>query len=63
MTKHYLEPGTRVYSDAVFELGYNGEHIYIDVIEDATSEVFVDELDDYMPIQFDDEKGQWYWED
>lgn len=63
MTKHYLEPGTEVWSDARFILGEDGEHIF-DVINDMdTSTVFVEEKDDFMPIMFDAKEGKWYWED
>ena len=63
MTKHYLEPGTEVWSDARFILGDKGEHIFDCISESGESTVYVEEKDDYLPIGFDAEVGQWYWED
>lgn len=63
MTKHYLEPGAKVWSDARFILGENGEHIF-DVINDMdVSTYYVEELDEYMPVYYDSDEKKWYWED
>ena len=63
MAKHYLEPGTMVWSDARFILGENGEHIFDCINDMDVSTVYVEELDYYMEVRWDSEERKWYWED